>query len=749
MTLDGSGSGGPWGTNVTYSWRQTSGPTSGVTFDDTASVTPVVTIPALALGTELTFTLTVTGRATTDYRYGTAPDADTATVVVFDPTLGICGRTEAVRNALVALIPVSDCALVTDAHLAAITGTLSLSSQSITALAAGDFAGLGALTALELSRNPLLTTLPAGVFDGLDALERLALYANPLLTTLPAGVFDGLDTLIELYLEDLNDLTTLPAGVFDGVDALQVLSLRESALTTLPAGVFDGLTALTVLQLTYNELTTLPAGVFDGLTALEELYLSNNELDTLPAGVFDGLTELRTLTLHSNQLATLPAGVFAGLTALTTLDLEDNPGAPFAPTADALPDSGTVSNAGGTVTLDGSGSDGGPWGTNVTYSWALTTPATGVTVTFDSASSVTPVVTIEALAAGTELTFTLTVTGRGGTGHTATDTAIVTAAFDPTAGICGRTKAVRDELVAAIPVINNCAVVTDAHLAAITDTLSLSSQNITALAAGDFAGLTSLTVLHLDDNALTSLPTGVFDGLTALTLLWLFDNQLTTLPAGVFDGLSALTELALNGNELTTLPAEVFAGLTPLTELYLHSNELATLRDGVFDGLTGLTVLWLFDNQLATLPDGVFDGPTGLTVLYLFDNQLATLPAGVFEPLTALTLLRLDQNQLTTLPAGVFDGLTRADGAGAARQQAGHAARRGVRAADRADGAVPGGQFRCALRPHRGCPARCRNGVERRGHGDARRQRQRWRAVGQECHLLLETDLRSDGGGDV
>ena len=77
MTLDGSGSdGGPWGTNVTYSWAA-SGAT--VTFDDAASATPVVTIPALADGTELTFTLTVTGRAT-DASYGTAPDTDTATV---------------------------------------------------------------------------------------------------------------------------------------------------------------------------------------------------------------------------------------------------------------------------------------------------------------------------------------------------------------------------------------------------------------------------------------------------------------------------------------------------------------------------------------------------------------------------------------------------------------------------------------------------------------------------------------------
>ena len=34
-----------------------------MTFDDAASATPVVTIPALAEGAELTFTLTVTGRA--------------------------------------------------------------------------------------------------------------------------------------------------------------------------------------------------------------------------------------------------------------------------------------------------------------------------------------------------------------------------------------------------------------------------------------------------------------------------------------------------------------------------------------------------------------------------------------------------------------------------------------------------------------------------------------------------------------
>ena len=61
-----------------------------------------------------------------------------------DTAAGICGRTEEVRDALLALIPGVSGAPVTDADLAAITGPLNLSGQNISALAAGDFAGLRA-----------------------------------------------------------------------------------------------------------------------------------------------------------------------------------------------------------------------------------------------------------------------------------------------------------------------------------------------------------------------------------------------------------------------------------------------------------------------------------------------------------------------------------------------------------------------------------------------------------------------------
>ena len=52
--------------------------------------------------------------------------------------------------------------------------------------------------------------------------------------------------------------------------------------------------------------------------------------------------------------------------------------------------------------LDGSDS-GGAWGAYVTYSWALTHPANGVTVVFDDPASAAPTLTIPPLLANTEL----------------------------------------------------------------------------------------------------------------------------------------------------------------------------------------------------------------------------------------------------------------------------------------------------------------------------------------------------------
>ena len=267
---------------------------------------------------------------------------------------GICSRTEAVRIKLVDLVDntyttVAGCADVTETHLAALTGSLDLSSSGIDSLKAGDFSHLPNLTRLDLSRNQL-DTLPEGVFAGLTSLEYLKLSYNQL-HVLPVGLFSGLANLIVLdlsrnqldtlpedvfaglaSLKDLdlwfNQLRTLPAGIFTGLASLQDLDLEENKLHTLPAGVFSGL-RLRFLGLEGNELRTMPAGVFANLDVTLTLDLSHNYLHTLPTGIFTGLANLYFLDLSNNRLDKLPAGVFSGLISLGSLWIDANPGAPF------------------------------------------------------------------------------------------------------------------------------------------------------------------------------------------------------------------------------------------------------------------------------------------------------------------------------------------------------------------------------------------------------------------------------------
>ena len=127
--------------------------------------------------------------------------------------------------------------------------------------------------------------------------------------------------------------------------------------------------------------------------------------------------------------------------------------------------------------------------------------------------------------------------------------------------VCDRTPQVRDAIVGILqlqtPSPSTCGEVTQAQLSSGVTSLFLNDQSITALQAGDFAGLTSLAELRLYDNQLSTLPADLFDGLSALTTLYLNGNQLSTLPDGLFNGLSSLTTLYLYGNSVDPLPLTV------------------------------------------------------------------------------------------------------------------------------------------------------------------------------------------------
>ena len=93
------------------------------------------------------------------------------------------------------------------------------------------------------------------------------------------------------------------------------------------------------------------------------------------------------------------------------------------------------------------------------------------------------------------------------------------AVLDLALGVCDRTPQIRDALVARVAGADDCSEVTNAYLAAITGTLNLdgivTGSRMTGLKAGDFEGLSGVTVLHLSNNRLRDVPAGVFDPLTA------------------------------------------------------------------------------------------------------------------------------------------------------------------------------------------------------------------------------------------
>ena len=186
---------------------------------------------------------------------------------------------------------------------------------------------------------------------------------------------------------------------------------------------------------------------------------------------------------------------------------------------------------------------------------------------------------------------------------TATDadgkTAELTFTITVPEGICTRTSQVQTAILSKISGVSDCALVTNANLASITEPLVLTNKGITTLQANDFSNLSNLQILRLNRNSLNTLPDSVFSDLSSLQILRLDRNDLSTLPAGIFSDLSSLTTLNLMENDLSTLPAGVFSNpSTSLEILRLDDNSLNTLPDSVFSDLSspGPTRLTLTGN---------------------------------------------------------------------------------------------------------------------------------------------------------
>ena len=709
----------------------------------------------------------------------TAGGGAAATAGPVTPTPGICDRTQQIQVAILApLSDVDDCAAVTVANLASITTFGSFgnntANQGITSLQKGDFAGLTALTYLNLNENAL-DSLPGTVFSGLTALTNLLLQNNAL-DSLPEGLFSGLTALTYLTMGG-NPTDPLPltvtvekvgtdqvrakvlAGAPFAVDIPVTLvngTLAGSATAlSVAAGAVDG-TAVTVTRTAGTtaavtvdvDLTTPPT-----LPANHRGYEFVKATTNLPATILAADTP--TCTLNTGDIwcgVVTPASHLVDGVAFAHGFVDDTPdtGAlsdkEFSVVTDGVTNSYTivavaigVGNATGSLSfsltsgltaadaaklvlhVDGSSdqfafsvsrnpyvwprtdldwSSGDPVTLRLRDTAAATPPdaPTGFTATVGDAqvalawkaarlySGVTGhefryktdgdypedwtaiaysgpdeanenAFTVTGLTNEVAHTFELRAVNAAGGGDAATAGPVT-----PTPGICDRTQKIQDAILAEISDVDDCAAVTVANLASITTFGSFGfgtfNQGITSLQKGDFAGLTSLTILNLGNNGLTSLPEGIFSGLAELANLNLSNNQLESLPAGAFDGLVKLDQISLSSNLLTGVPEGAFSGLTALQILFMANNNLSSLPEDLFSGLTALYILGLNENDLSSLPEDLFSGLTALDTLYLQENALDSLPGTVFSGLTALTRLELQDNALSSLPDGVFSDLT-------------------------------------------------------------------------------------------
>ena len=195
----------------------------------------------------------------------------------------VCGRTGAVRDAIVA----------------AVFGARADAGDSCGKASAGQ---LGALPRLDLGGSSI-SALPASDLDGLTGLTELDLSGNTL-TELPWAAIATLTGLTELDLGS-NQLTSVPASAFASLTTLKKLDLGSNQLTTLPAGVFGGLTELTTLDLGNNaaalslEVSLLTAGEGQFKAAVREGAPFAIELPlTVSGGTIDG----------GESTVTIPAG---------------------------------------------------------------------------------------------------------------------------------------------------------------------------------------------------------------------------------------------------------------------------------------------------------------------------------------------------------------------------------------------------------------------------------------------------------
>ena len=454
-------------------------------------------------------------------------------------TGGVCGRTEQVRDALVAKArarapSVIDCSQVNGSRLAAMTGTLQLGNKEIAALKPGDFGGLGGLEVVVLSGNAL-GALPERVLEPLTGLTALDLSLNPG----SAGFLPRADAGADVTVSAGATVTLGGPGTGRdpwGTNAdYRWVEVDADGNEVAEAERTKGLSGESAREAGFTAPALAEERVLRYRLAVQGR--GHNGTDAYSAADTVTVTVRAAPTVTAVALTSLPRAADGKYRAGERIEVGVTFSAPV--TVSGVPRIGLevgtqarraffVSKAGPAVLLfsyavarDDRDEDG------------IAVPANGIRLaggTIADAYGAAAFLGHDAVAADPA--------------HKVDGSAVVL-----TGGVCERTPQVRDALVAAAQA-NDCGgdglldVVTTDELAGITGTLRLSSpKHRGAEARGLRRAERSDEPLSESSNALSALPAGVFDGLGAVTTLNLSFNALGagSLEDGVFEPLTRVS----------------------------------------------------------------------------------------------------------------------------------------------------------------------------------------------------------------
>ena len=181
--------------------------------------------------------------------------------------------------------------------------------------------------------------------------------------------------------------------------------------------------------------------------------------------------------------------------------------------------------------------------------------------------------------------------------------------------------------------------------------LDMSGNNISEIDGNLLKGLSSLVELDLSKNKIRYIPNSI-QYLPFLEVLKISNNQLLEIPEE-FAFLTRLKKLFLNENSIQFLPLNLFSKMIGLEEIYLYKNRLENVCDSnssIFDNMKHLKFLDLHSNYLTIF--NIFTEMPILDSLLLSYNQIQQIKG--LEKCSSLTNLDLNNNKIAEFPQDIL-----------------------------------------------------------------------------------------------